>query len=78
MPKYTVNHRYTARRDGITFGPWTAGDTVELTEPDAEWVSRDSEGCLTEVKPKAVKADDGDGKAGPNRQHQPAKNRAGR
>lgn len=81
MPDYIVSHRYTARRDGQTFGPWEKGDAVQLEQADADWVNRDSEGCLAEAKPKAVKADKdevADGKTGPNRQHQPAKTRAGR
>lgn len=72
MPTYRVNHRYSARRDGQDFGPYIEGSTVELTEDDAAWVNRDSEGVLSplveeapapaEVEkapepPKATKAD---------------------
>lgn len=47
MPTYAVNHRYSARRDGQTFGPYEPDTTVELDEADAEWINRDSPGCLT-------------------------------
>jgi hypothetical protein len=50
MPRYTVNHNYTAYRDGQSYGPWEAGTEVELTEPDAEWVNRDSPTTLTSVR----------------------------
>jgi hypothetical protein len=47
MPQYRVRHRYSAVRDGQRFGPWAEGDRVELTEVDAAWVNRDSDGALT-------------------------------
>jgi hypothetical protein len=46
MPRYVAGHAYTARRDGHTFGPWAAGDVVELDQADADWVNRDSPGAL--------------------------------
>lgn len=49
MAAYRVGGRYSSRRDGQDFGPWLGGETVELTEADAEWVNRDCEGLLTEV-----------------------------
>jgi len=71
--KYTINHAYSSRRDGQQFGPWQAGDVVELEPADAEWVNRDSPGCLAEAKAKAkaeTKADDGG-----ERQQQPTADR---
>lgn len=47
--RYTVQHRYTAYRDGQLFGPWEPDVEVELDEPDAEWVNRDSEDTLKPV-----------------------------
>lgn len=47
MARYTVAHGYFSIRDGITFGPWTAGESVELDPPDAQWIQRDSPGALT-------------------------------
>lgn len=47
MARYQLNHAYSAFRDGQRFGPWVAGDVVELTEQDAAWMNRDSPGCLT-------------------------------
>lgn len=50
MPGYQVNHKYAATRDGRRFGPWQAGEVVDLEPADAEWVERDSPGALSEVK----------------------------
>jgi len=47
MPRYTVNHNYKAFSDGKHYGPLVGGTTVELDEADAEWVNRDSPGCLS-------------------------------
>ena len=49
MAEYIVGHRYESFRDGQRFGPYLPGDTVDLTEVDAEWVNRDSPGTLTPV-----------------------------
>lgn len=49
MAVYTVNHAYRALRDGAVFGPYEPGTTVDLDPADAEWVNRDSPGCLTGV-----------------------------
>lgn len=46
--RYTVLHSYAATRDGKRFGPWVAGDVIELDQPDAEWILRDSPGSLEE------------------------------
>ncbi len=43
---YKVQHAYQSFRDGQQFGPWQAGDRLELSEADAAWVNRDSPGCL--------------------------------
>lgn len=43
---YEVQHAYQSFRDGQQFGPWQAGDRLELSEADAAWVNRDSPGCL--------------------------------
>ena len=52
MPAYLVKHRYSSYRDGQQFGPWAGGETVDLEEADADWVNRDSAGCLELAKPK--------------------------
>jgi hypothetical protein len=46
MAQYAVVHAYTAQRDGQRFGPWQAGDVIDLDPADADWVNRDSPGCL--------------------------------
>ena len=63
MPRYTVNQNYRAERSDATltvFGPWAAGDVVEVDEADAEWVNADSAGTLSpapaKAKPAAKKA----------------------
>ena len=72
MDAYQVQHRYSSFRDGQRIGPWAEGDTVELSQADAEWVNRDSPGCLlavAEAEPERQKP------AGPNRQHRGSANR---
>lgn len=46
MPQYVIKHAYRSARDGVALGPWAAGDTVELSEADAEWLERDSPGVV--------------------------------
>jgi hypothetical protein len=58
MGEYQVNHRYTSKRDGINFGPYEPGATVELLDADAEWVNRDSPGTLTPVTELELIAED--------------------
>jgi hypothetical protein len=72
---YEVRHAYRSTRDGQQFGPWAAGDRIELAEADAEWVNRDSPGCLlaaggiVEPEPERQKP------AGRDRQHRGGANR---
>lgn len=79
MAVFEVRHRYRSVRDGRQFGPWQAGDSIELAEADAHWVNRDSPGCLLAasgtVKPADAPVGVGEdaperqNPAGPNRQH---------
>lgn len=73
MAQYTVQHRYSAYRDGIRFGPWDKGDTIDLSEADADWINRDSEGCVAPVKLAAAKTAD----PSPDRQHKGGRSRSG-
>ena len=79
MPDFIVKHNYRAARDGQQFGPWVAGDQVQLTEVDAEWVNRDSPGALTELdaEPVAEETSAPEPKKPPaaNRQAKPGANR---
>jgi hypothetical protein len=78
MPTYTVNHAYRALRDGAVFGPYEPGTTVELSDADAEWVNRDSPGCLTEAATAKAKAEPEGATVGANdRQHKGGRRRAG-
>lgn len=52
MARYKLNHSYRSFRDGVQYGPWTAGDEVELTDADAEWLERDSPGVLVKPEPE--------------------------
>lgn len=72
MPRYLVNWRYSAYRDGVTYGPYAEGDTVELSEADAAWIDRDSPGVLA-----AEKQAEREAKPTANRQHKGGRNRAG-
>jgi hypothetical protein len=84
--RYEVQHRYGSTRDGQQYGPWQAGETVELSDQDAAWVNRDSPGCLLAaggiVEPGEELAVGEDGPerqkpAGRNRQHRGGANRSG-
>lgn len=81
MADYTVNHRYTSRRDGVQFGPYEPGTVVQLDESDAEWVNRDSPGCLTATLVIDIVGDEakvGDQVVGAvNRMHKGGRKRAG-
>lgn len=74
-----MNHRYGASRDGRRFGPWEAGEVVDLDPADAEWIGRDSPGALGEVKP--AKQEQGKPErqkpTGADRQHRSGANRSG-
>ncbi len=59
MPRYTVTQNYSAERAAASvtqFGPWAAGDEIELDAPDAEWVNTDSAGTLEPAKPAKAPA----------------------
>lgn len=55
MATYQLQHHYESYRDGTRYGPWSKGDVVELDEPDAAWIVRDSPGSLL---PAAAGAED--------------------
>lgn len=73
MARYTLNHNYRSFRDGVQYGPWAAGDEVELTDADAEWLERDSPGVLTEVKSKSAERQQ---QPTADRQHRGGRNRS--
>lgn len=86
MPRHHVHQRYQSYRDGVQYGPWPAGQVVDLDDEQAAWVNRDSPGTLSPEHAEPAKADhsgpdDGEEtkprKATPrNRQHRPGRNRA--
>ncbi len=76
MGEYEVLHAYRSSRDGQQFGPWKPGDVVELSETDADWVGRDSPGCLKPML-DAVEAPARQKPAGADRQHRGGRNRNG-
>lgn len=53
MPVYELQGAYEAYRDGCRFGPWQAGDRVELAVDDAEWIGRDCPGVLADATGRA-------------------------
>ena len=58
MPRFTVTQNYSAERaagDLTRFGPWQAGDEVEVDQADADWVNADSDGTLVPAKAKSDK-----------------------
>lgn len=53
MPRYIVQHRYSSSRDGALWGPWAAGQPIDLRPEDAAWCNTDSPGLLVEyVEPE--------------------------
>lgn len=72
--EYTINHSYRSTRDGQTYGPWVAGDKVELSDADAEWLERDSPGVIATPEPEPAERQ---AKSAPNRQQRATRNRAG-
>jgi hypothetical protein len=75
MADFTVAHAYAARRDGRQLGPWQAGDVVDLEGDDADWVNRDSPGCLTPVDAAPAEQPGRQKPAGRDRQHRGGQNR---
>lgn len=77
MAQYQLTRSYSSRRDGRTFGPWAAGDVVDLDQADAEWIGRDSPGALTPAaaEPDPEPEPERAAKPSPNRQHRGGQNR---
>lgn len=48
---YSVQHDYESWDAGTRYGPWMAGDQVEVTEEQAAWLNRTSPGVLKPTKP---------------------------
>lgn len=76
MPAYIVRHRYGARHGEQQLGPWEAGETVHLTEADADWVNRDSAGCLEVLTPEQPKKAERQQPKTADRQHRGGPNRS--
>lgn len=77
MPRYIVQHRYASMRDGDRWGPWDAGQPIDLSEADAAWVNTDSPGCLAlpEPEPEPEPPTDEDPEPQPERQQTTTVNR---
>lgn len=73
--RYEVQHAYRSFRDGVQFGPWQSGETVELSEADAEWVCRDSPGCLLAAGGTVEPEPERQQPTGRDRQARPGRNR---
>lgn len=76
MAEYVVAHAYSSWRDGRQFGPWQAGDVVDLEPEDAEWVCRDSPGALAAVAEQAAEEPEREKPAGRDRQARGGRNRS--
>jgi hypothetical protein len=88
MARFVVQHRYTSLRDGTRWGPWEAGQPIDLNDSDAAWVNTDSPGCLVlyvepDPEPEPVVVDeepvdesDREAKPARNRQYKGGRNRA--
>ena len=76
MAAYKVQRRYSSRRDELVFGPWEEGQTVDLAEADADWVNRDSAGCLEALTPDEPKKAERQQPKTADRQHRSGSNRS--
>lgn len=57
MPRFAVQRRYFAVDNGQPIGPFAEGTEVELEQDRAEWINRDSPGCLEPVvEPEPAKS----------------------
>lgn len=71
---YEVQHPYHSV--GAQLGPWKAGEVIELDPAVAEWVNRDSPGCLAPPAPPAAEpAPERQKPAARDRQHRGSANR---
>lgn len=79
MAGYEVVHAYSSWRDGRRFGPWQAGEVVDLEPDDAEWVCRDSPGALMAVAEQVFGGPEPEREkpAGRDRQARGGRNRSG-
>lgn len=75
MAVFKVQHAYRSSRDGQQYGPWAEGDRIELEQADAEWVNRDSPGCLLAAGGVVKGTPEADGDDGPERQKPAGANR---
>lgn len=75
MAEFTLIHSYASQRDGQRFGPWQAGDVVDLEQADAEWILRDSPGSLCPVDDLPAEEAEREKPAGRDRQHRGGQNR---
>ncbi|WP_328465528.1 hypothetical protein OHA21_43825 [Actinoplanes sp. NBC_00393] len=76
MAKFTVNHAYKASRDGQQLGPWKPGDVVDLEQADADWVNRDSPGCMSPTSAAPAEGAARQRSASKDRQHRGGANRS--
>lgn len=79
MPGYEVVHAYGSWRDGRQFGPWQAGEVVDLEPEDADWVCRDSPGALVAVSGQVAEEPEPEREksTGRDRQARQGRNRSG-
>lgn len=56
MPRYKVRHRYFAIDNGQPIGPLHPDTEVEFDMPRAEWINRDSPGCLKLIRERKSSA----------------------
>lgn len=75
MARYEVQHAYHSV--GAQVGPWKVGDLVELDEASAEWVNRDSPGCLVAAAEAPRGEPVREQLPGRDRQHRGGRNRGG-
>lgn len=55
--RYVVHHRYAGEHGGVRYGPWVAGEEVDLDEDVAAAINEHSPAALTPapVEPEAAR-----------------------
>lgn len=68
MPRrFKLTRDYTAVCDGRQYGPWPAGQLVELEADESAWIERDSPGALLDLGERRGERVDDDPAAEPAR-----------
>lgn len=75
MPRYTIQRSYASAHNTKVYGPWEAGEVIELEQHIAEWVDRDSPGVLAPVVDEPEESETSEPPVAETRQRKPSRDR---